>query len=226
MRDSPLRVPRPAAKPAAGWRGFVLAAAFLAAAQPAGAQSTAAGETRSGVRESDAVAVTRFVETFVARTVAVLTDESLAPEQRDGAFRALLLAGFDTDGGARFALGRGWRIATPEQRDEFVALFREELLGKAKELFEGYEPGEVLEVRRVRPAGSGKFIAITKLSNPEARIDDVDFLLRRSGGDLQIVDVWLEGFSLRDAYRTRFVGPLFHGGVEQVLRQLRPAEAF
>ena len=155
MRDSPLRVPRPAAKPAAVWRRFVLAAAFLAAAQPAGAQSGAASETRSGLTESDAVAVTRFVETFVARTVAVLTDESLAPEQRDGAFRALLLAGFDTDGGARFALGRGWRIATPEQRDEFVALFREELLGKAKELFEGYEPGEVLEVRRVRPAGSG-----------------------------------------------------------------------
>lgn len=214
-----LRAPRPAAKPAAACRRFALLtalAATLAAAQ----------QDRTGPAQSDAVAVTRFVDSFVARSVAVLTDEALAPARRDAAFRAMLLAGFDTDGGARFALGRGWRIATPPQREEFVALFREELLAKAKELFEGYEPGEVLQVRRVLPAGDGKFLAETRLTNPEARIDDVDFLVRRSGGDLQIVDVRLEGFSLRDTYRTRFVAPLFEGGVEQVLRQLRAAAAF
>lgn len=226
MHNTLLRAPRPAVKPAAGWRRFVLAAAFLAAAYSASPKSDAAAQENSGLGGSDAAAVTRFVETFVDQTVAVLTDKTLAPEQRDAAYRAFLLAGFDIDGGARFALGRGWRIATSEQRAEFVALFRVELLAKAKELFEGYQPGEVLEVRRVRPAGSGKFMAETKLTNPEARIDDVDFLVRKTGAEMQIVDVRLEGFSLRDAYRSRFVGPLFQGGVEQVLRQLRPAEAF
>jgi ABC-type transporter MlaC component len=43
---------------------------------------------------------------------------------------------------------------------------------------------------------------------------------------LQIVDVQLEGFSLRETYRTEFVTPLFQGGVERVLRLLRPREAF
>jgi ABC-type transporter MlaC component len=175
---------------------------------------------------SDAAAVTRFIEAFVADAVAILSDRALAPEARDEAFRAMLLAGFDTYGGARFVLGRGWRVATRDQRDEFVALFRAELLGKAKELFEGYEEGEVLEVVRVRRLDSGKFTVATKLTNPEARIDDVDFLVRRSGARLQIVDVRLEGFSLRETYRREVVGPLFHGGVERVLRMLRPHEAF
>lgn len=230
MPEPPRRAPRPATQPVAACRRVavlaVFVAALLAAARLASAQSGAAEEDRIVPAESDAVAVSRFVDSFVAQAVAVLTDASLAPERRDKAFRAMLLAGFDTAGGARFALGRGWRIATPEQREEFVALFREELLGKAKELFEGYQVGEVLEVRRVRPAGAGKFMAETKLTNPEARITDVDFLVRKSGAHLQIVDVRLAGFSLRNAYRSRFVGPLFQGGVEQVLRQLRPHEAF
>ncbi len=96
----------------------------------------------------------------------------------------------------------------------------------AKELFEGYAEGEVLEVVRARPLGAGKFMVETKLTNPDARIDDIDFLVRKSGARLQIVDVQLEGFSLRETYRREFVTPLFQGGVERVLRRLRPREAF
>lgn len=221
---------RPAAKPAASRLRFALVtallAALLAAARFVSAQSGAAEEERAGLAKSDVVAVTRFVDSFVAQAVAILTDESLAPDERDEAFRAMLLAGFDTHGGARFALGRGWRIATQDQRDEFVALFRQELLRLGKELFEGYQEGELLEVRRVRPVGTGKFMAETKLTNPAARIDDVDFMVRRSDAGLQIVDVQLEGFSLLETYRTKFVAPLFHGGVERVLRLLRPHDAY
>jgi ABC-type transporter MlaC component len=232
MRNAPFpaRRSRLARGPAAlCWR-LALSAALLAGAQSLATAAEAPAAPRGEVDEvgaaSDAAAVTRFIETFVADAVAILSDRALAPEARDEAFRAMLLAGFDTYGGARFVLGRGWRVATRDQRDEFVALFRAELLGKAKELFEGYEEGEVLEVVRVRRLDSGKFTVATKLTNPEARIDDVDFLVRRSGTRLQIVDVRLEGFSLRETYRREVVGPLFHGGVERVLRMLRPHEAF
>jgi ABC-type transporter MlaC component len=142
------------------WR-LALSAALLAGAQSVATAAEAPAAPRGEVDEvgaaSDAAAVTRFIETFVADAVAILSDRALAPEARDEAFRAMLLAGFDTYGGARFVLGRGWRVATRDQRDEFVALFRAELLGKAKELFEGYEEGEVLEVVRVRRLDSGKF---------------------------------------------------------------------
>lgn len=204
-------------------RLLVLCTALLAAAQFPNAQPGAAGEDRAA--DTDVIAVTRFVDSFVVEAVAVLTDGSLAPQARDEAFRSMLLDGFDTYGGARFALGRGWRTATRDQRDEFVALFRQELLRMGKELFEGYE-GEVLDVRRVQPLGSEKFMVETKLSNPDARINNVDFLVRRSGTRFQIVDVQLEGFSMREAYRSEFVGPLFHGGVERVLQLLRPSGTF
>ncbi len=225
-RDMPAATcrPRRAAKPAVIACRFALVAALLAGAPLPGAQPRAADQARPGPQASDVAALTAFLDSFVDGAVAALTDESLGPEARDEAFRVLLLAGFDTYGGARFVLGRGWPVATRDQRDEFVALFREELLGKAKQLFEGYEEGEVLEVTRVLGFGADRFLVETELSNPEARITDVDFLVRKSGGRLQIVDVRLEGFSLRDTYRREMVGPLFQGGVEGVLRMLRPRE--
>jgi len=207
-------------------RRFALVAALLAGAQLPGARASAEDAARGGPKDSDTVALTAFLESFVSGAVAILTNESLLPERREEAFRTMLLEGFDTYGAARFVLGRGWRLATRDQRDEFVALFREELLRKAEELFEGYEEGEVLEVVRVQRLDTGKFMVATKLTNPEARINDVDFLVRKSGARLQIVDVRLEGFSLRETYRREFVGPLFQGGVERVLRRLRPREAF
>ena len=201
-------------------RLLTLAAALLAAAQAPIAQSQAGGGSEAAPADAVITSVGRFVETFAARGAAVLRDTSLTPEARDDAFRAMLLDGFDTYGGARFALGRGWPIATPAQREEFVALFRQELLRKGKQLFEGYE-GEVLEVQRVQPFGPDKLMVETKLSNPAARINDIDFVVRPTGDRFQIVDVRLEGFSMLDAYRSRFIGPLMQGGVEAVLRSLR-----
>jgi phospholipid transport system substrate-binding protein len=227
MRDTPVQVPGllPGVRLGTWCRLLAFIAALLAGAELPSAQPSAAGEGRAAVVDADVIAVARFVQSFAAEGVAVLTDGSLTPEARDEAFRSMLLAGFDTYGGARFALGRGWRVATPSQRDEFVALFRQELFRMGKQLFEGYE-GEVLEVRRVRPFGPGKFMVETKLSNPDARISDIEFLVRKSGARLRIVDVRLEGFSLLETYRTEFVGPLFRGGVERVLQLLRPREAF
>jgi len=179
-----------------------------------GSRPLAAGE------EPDLAAAGDFVSSFAARAVAVLRDENLAPARRDEEFRRLLFEGFDTYGGARFALGRGWRNASESQRSEFVALFRQDVLRMGKRLFEGYE-GEVLRVVRVRPFAEDKIVVETRLSNPEARINEIDFLVVRNGGHFQILDVRLQGFSVLETYRSELVGPQFRGGVDGVMSYLR-----
>lgn len=196
------------------------AATLLVALHAPAAQPRAHSNDRTALANADPAPVVRFVQSFTARGAALLRDGSLAADQRDNALRAMLLDGFDTKGAARFALGRGWRTATATQREEFVALFRKELLHKGKELFKDYE-GEVLKVQRVQRMGPDTLMVETRLSNPAARINDVDFVVRKTRTELRIVDVRLEGFSMLDAYRTEFVPVLMQGGVERVLRQLR-----
>jgi hypothetical protein len=114
MHDAPHRPPR--LRPGKGL-ALLCCRVALFAALLAGAQSlaTAAEESTDDDDIGEVAAVTRFIETFVADAVAILSDRALAPEARDEAFRAMLLAGFDTYGGARFVLGRGWRVATRDQ---------------------------------------------------------------------------------------------------------------
>lgn len=170
--------------------------------------------------QSGAVKAARFVEAFSTRAVAVLQDDRLTEAERDEAFRRMLLDGFDTFGGARFALSQGWRRADERQRAEYVRLFREEILRMGKRFFEDYQ-GETLTVQRTRPFGYDKFLVETKLSNLDAMIDDIDFLVRKEDGEFRIVDMYFEGQSVLQAYRSEFVGRMFRAGVPGVLRMLR-----
>jgi phospholipid transport system substrate-binding protein len=192
----------------------------LAGVELQGPRTPAAGETVQAATAERSAEAARHVEDFALGAAALLSDTSLSEARRDESFRRLLLQGFDTRGGARFALGHGWRAASEAQREEFVRLFQKDLLRTAKVLFEGYE-GELLEVERVLPWGESQVFVESRLTNPEARIDDVDFRMGHAEGGFQIIDVHLEGLSVLSAYRSEFVDRLFRGGVEGVIELLR-----
>ncbi len=48
----------------------------------------------------------------------------------------------------------------------------------------------------------GSLVVESKLSNPDARINDIDFVVRKTGNRFQILDVRFEGISLLDSYRS------------------------
>ena len=220
-RRAPGARTRPARRPAG--RAVVFAALALAANAP----GAAAGEIQTGLAAPAEATPGRFVQDFAERATLVLGDETLAPEARDARFRRLLLDGFDTEYLGRFALGRGWPMASPAQRATYLRLFREDLLRAGKQLFRGYE-GETLRVVRIvslDDGDTGDTMVHARLSNPAAAINAVDFRLRRAGGEYRIIDVSLAGFSMLNGYRTEFIEQLFRGGVEQVLALLRARTA-
>ena len=49
--------------------------------------------------------------------------KNVDPNERVARFRQLFSEDFDVPGIARFVLGRYWRVATPQQQQEFVKLF-------------------------------------------------------------------------------------------------------
>ena len=63
-------------------------------------------------------AATAFIESLSARAITALTDPEITGEERREKFRDLFREGFAVDGIARFALGRYWRGASEEDREE------------------------------------------------------------------------------------------------------------
>jgi phospholipid transport system substrate-binding protein len=178
-----------------------------------------------GEMESDSVpAAETFIHEFIAGGVAALRDDSLSPAERDGIFHRFILDSFDSDFAGRFALGRGWNIASAKQRKEYLDLFRADMLRVGNRLFRGYRD-ETLEVLRIIRLANGKLSVETRLTNPRSAVRDIDFRLRSDDGSFRIIDVRLEGFSMLSSYRAEITGRLLQGGVEGVLEMLRRRNA-
>src|ERR1700689_1244948 len=81
-----------------------------------------AGAPRA-VAQSDPVA---FINQLGVQAIQVL-GPSVAMPQRVQRFRDLFAADFDLPGIAQFTLGRYWRVATPEQQQQYLGLLQDYL---------------------------------------------------------------------------------------------------
>src|SRR5580765_340956 len=75
-------------------------------------------------RDAAAQDARAFISRLGTEAIQVL-GPSVSPAQRLARFRELFRNDFDVPGIGRFVLGRYWRTATPQEQQEFLALFQE-----------------------------------------------------------------------------------------------------
>lgn len=118
----------------------------------------------------------------------------------------------DVDGVGRFCLGRFWSVTTPEQRGEYLRLYRIVLAnGVAAQLGE-YRQGEV-HVTTGRPDKREDSIYVpTTVERPGNKPNRVVWVVVPSGGTFRITDVIAEGISLRLTQRSDYMAFLSRNG--------------
>lgn len=129
----------------------------------------------------------------------------------------------DVDDVGRFVLGRYWRMATPEQQQQYLQLFRRALTNAVVVRLGDYQGGGVdLTVVRAEPAADGVHVA-TKITKPGNASYDVTWVVDGTDGQPRIVDIVAEGVSLRQTQRSDYASYLQqHGGnVEALIQALR-----
>ena len=153
----------------------------------------------------------KFISGLANEAIAGLADKSLSTEQRAERFRTLLTSDFDMPTIARFVLGRYWRVATPQERDEYVRLFQDYVVQIYASRFQGYN-GEQLKVDAARRDDDGAIVSssILRPSGPPVK---VDWKLRGAAPGFKIVDVMVEGVSMSVTQRDDFAAAIqAHGG--------------
>ncbi len=129
----------------------------------------------------------------------------------------------DVDEVGRFCLGRFWRVATPEQQQQYLQLFRQALTNAVVVRLGDYQGGGVtLTVVRAEPAADGVHVA-TKITKPGNEPYNVTWVVDGTDDQPRIVDVVAEGVSLRQTQRSDYASYLQqHGGnVEALIQALR-----
>jgi len=161
-----------------------------------------------------------FINQLGNQAITALRATDLTLSQREAKFRSLLSQGFDLRFIGRFVLGRYWRRATPEQQNDYIALYGEFLLQTYASRLGGYS-GETMTVTGARQASEKDIVVSTTLDRPGGLDINADWRVRVIEGRYRIIDVAVEGISMAFTQRSDFAAVIKRDGIEGLLTILR-----
>ena len=180
--------------------------------------ATRAQTPAAGAAETDPAAFIQRAGTDLAR---VVTGSQSVAEKRQRLL-PFLDRTVDVDGVARFCLGRYWALAAPEQRAEYLRLFRIILANGVAGRLGDYQEGKTTVTTGRVEEQQDSFVVptvVTRGNNPPNR---VSWLVVRTATGLRIADVTAEGVSLRLTQRNDYASYLSRNGgdVAKLLRAM------
>src|SRR5271166_1926000 len=167
-----------------------------------------ASSTAAPVAAADA---TIFMNELWNRAVEVLS-RNISPTLRQARFRELFEADFDIPGIARFVLGRYWRSASEQERQEFLQLFEDYVVYVYSARLADVG-GEVFKVRGSRSDQDGVIVSTDIIHSGDSAPLKIDWRLITDKGAFKINDVVIEGISMMVTQRSEFASVIQrHGG--------------
>lgn len=164
----------------------------------------------------------KFVTNMAQSAISFLGNDGYSQTQKESEFRKLLKGSFDMKTIGRFALGRYWGTATPQQQQEYMRLFETMVVNVYAKRFNEYK-GQKLEVASARAAENDTLVTSYIVAPTGGDKFQVDWRVRNKGGTYKIVDVIIEGVSMSLTQRSDFSSVIQQGGgdVQALLVHLR-----
>ena len=154
----------------------------------------------------------RFVRTLAGEAIGTLAGRDVTQAEREQSFRRLLVAHFDVQVIGKWALGRYWRVATPAEQQEYLALFEDFIVTSYASRFREYT-NEQLEIADVVKSADedGGLMVHSLIVRDQPKPIRVDWRIATAGG-YKIVDVVVEGVSMVQTQRSEFGSVILRNG--------------
>lgn len=178
----------------------MLSRRFLIAAFAAVAGLAALGGPARADTDTDARAFIQKLADNAMNTVAV---KGLNDEERAKRFRTLFVDTFDLPEIGKLVLARHWKAATPEQQQEFLALFEDVQVYTWTRRFKDYS-GETLEILGVQAEGETDLQVESRMLREKLEPIAVGWRVRKSGATFKVLDIKVEGASMALTHRSEY----------------------
>lgn len=121
---------------------------------------------------------------------------------------------------SRWVLGKNWRKASPEQRENFVVEFRDLLLSTYLRQVKTYngESARFLPLRGEQREGQA--VVNAEIVQPNGPLIHATFRLHQPQGEWMIFDVSVEGISLVATHRSGFNTEIRNRGIDELIARL------
>jgi phospholipid transport system substrate-binding protein len=168
------------------------------------------------VAQGDPVA---FINQLGTEAIQVLGKNAPAA-QRLQRFRELFASDFDIPGIGQFVLGRYWRVATPQEQQDFLKLLNEYLAQAYSARLAEYA-GEPFHALGARSNGE-ETVVNSEIVRGDGNKIRVDWYLVNRGG-WKITDAYVAGVSMKVTQRDEFASVIQQGGgqVSYLISRLR-----
>lgn len=163
-----------------------------------------------------------FVQKMGDVALTELTGKNISAKEREARVRELLRKNFDVNAIGRFALGKHWNTANEAQRKEYLSLFEDMIVRTYAQRFGEYA-GQQFKVSSAKAISDRDSIVSSQVVQKDGPPVAVDWRVRNNGGNLKVIDVFIENVSMAITQRSDFDAVIQRGGgkVEALLESLR-----
>jgi len=162
--------------------------------------------------DEKADAATELVDRLGKEAVKLLADDSKDVSQKRAEFDRLLARDFDMRLIGRFVLGKNWRQATEEEREEYLTVFQDYIVNTYQKRIGEYS-GENLNILKAKELNSKEQLVNSEIIRPNGPAIKLDWRVRRNkAGELKIVDIIVENVSMALTHREEFSAVISSNG--------------
>ncbi|WP_431281189.1 MlaC/ttg2D family ABC transporter substrate-binding protein [Humitalea sp. 24SJ18S-53] len=165
---------------------------------------------RPALAQMDPGRAAEFIRLTGVDLVAAINAQGPVAQRRDQV-ATILRRSVDLEGVGRFILGRWWRVATPEEQQQYNRLFEETLIRNLSARFGEYQ-GVRFTLGRTQARAEDDVLVGTVIERPGSAAFGLDWRIGDVGGQPKIVDVIAEGTSLRLTQRSEYSSVITRNG--------------
>lgn len=169
------------------------------------------GVQRVAVAQADVDAANQFVADLGQTAISTLTRPGISEQERQSEFKALLSQSFDVPRIGNFVLGHYRRQASPEELNNFYAVFEDTLVATYVGRFEELSDTG-FGVERAISDGTNGAIVTTSVVGSNGQSARIDWRVRANGASFVVIDVAVEGVSIAQTLREEYASVLRQNG--------------
>ena len=161
-----------------------------------------------------------LLRTVTAEVIAIMKQDAGDPAKVAELVETRILPHFLFARMTQSAMGRNWRLATPEQQTALTAEFKTLLVRTYSTTFSSYRD-QTIEYKPLRAAPDATEVTVkSEMKQPGTDRTTIDYSMEKTPAGWKVYDVRIAGMSLVTAYRDTFAGRVRDGGIEALIKAL------
>ncbi|MES2677639.1 MAG: ABC transporter substrate-binding protein [Pseudomonadota bacterium] len=174
----------------------------------------------------EAKEVESFVNDLGNKIIKIADDKKLNVNQKRDQLIKTIDGVIDADWVSKFVLGKNYRLANPEQKEQFKKLYREFMINTYSPKFTGYS-GEKFTISSITNDGNYYTAKCLFYPKDKAPIVNLDFRVKKNPdtsvnkSNFLVFDIVAEGVSLIETQRSEFGAVITKDGLDKFLADLK-----